>query len=564
MNTVIENELFLTTEYIRKHSLLPAALPRTEGDSLVCGYLQKTLNALEIPESQESGSEIWYVASPEKLDENTLKDVVNNSLKENKTLLLIILSKNIPSNPTIQKYAEMEYIAFDDRLKMIRELILSLNAGKSVKMLLCDRLFGAEYDSLGLFEIIKEANDSHTVTLSENDMSRRFSALYLPDLINAVFTVSKKGQTGNAYNASSFDCDAFEIKEMIYRMIRNQGVKLAYEDSTDEPISYRALSFGKLSSLGYEPVCAKEEAIRYTLTGYQEGFDLFSPFITSQYDGKLSSLRGLQLEMLKEFDRICRKHDIEYFLSGGSMLGAVRHQGFIPWDDDIDVAFLRDNYRKFVKVIREELDDKFLYENYKNGDGYHYFFDRITAKNTYFATKYSDGYVMPKGISIDIFVFDNAPKDSYRFWKGLMNKRMLMNVRWKNTARRGKAYLLSKVLLPILRMKSMDSYSESYDKATRKYENRETGFVLPPATDHNYKGSMPKEWFSSVIPATFEGIDSFIPTGYDNYLKLWYGEDYMTMLPLSKRQNYHDYYRLDAGAPAADEKIQFDYRGELL
>ena len=136
MNTVIENELFLTTEYIRKHSLLPAALPRTEGDSLVCGYLQKTLNALEIPESQESGSEIWYVASPEKLDENTLKDVVNNSLKENKTLLLIILSKNIPSNPTIQKYAEMEYIAFDDRLKMIRELILSLTGCSARNMTL--------------------------------------------------------------------------------------------------------------------------------------------------------------------------------------------------------------------------------------------------------------------------------------------------------------------------------------------------------------------------------------------------------------------------------------------
>ncbi|MBQ3418446.1 MAG: LicD family protein [Ruminococcus sp.] len=563
MNAVTENELFLTTEYIKKRSLLPAGRVRTEGDSLICGYLNLTLDLLGSSDDN-SIREIWYAVSLSRFDETALRCAIDHSLKENIPLLLIILSENIPSNSTIQKYAEMEYIATDEKLRQIRDLILSLNAGKSVKLLLCDRLFGAEFDSLSLKPIAEEAQTDHRITISQNDMSRRFSALYVPDFINAVFTVSKHGQAGNAYNASSFDCDAFEIKETVFRMIQDQGVKLVYKDTESETVSYSALSFGKLSSLGYEPVCTKEEAIRYTLSAYAKDFDIFSPFILSQYDGKLSALRELQLEMLKEFDRICRKHDIEYFLSGGSMLGAVRHQGYIPWDDDIDVAFLRENYKKFENVVRDELNDKFLYENYKNGDGYHYFFDRITAKNTYFATKYSDGYVMPKGISIDIFVFDNAPKDSYRFWKGLMNRRLLMNVRWKNTARHGKAYLLSKLLLPILRLKSMDSYSMSYDKATRKYETRETGYVLPPATDHNYKGSMPKEWFSSVIPIKFEGIDSFIPTGYDRYLKLWYGEDYLTLLPLSKRQNYHDYYRLDAGAPAISPDTEFDYRGELL
>lgn len=564
MQNVMENEIFLATEYIRKRSLLPAGSVRVEGDSLVCGYLERTLDVLKSESPEEQKEELWYVLTLGEFDENDLRSAINNSLTENKSLLIIILSKNIPFHSTIQKYAEMEYIAADDRIKKIRSLILSLNAGKAVRMLLCDRLFGSVFDALSLKEMIEEAQKRKTITICENDMSRRFSVLYLPDFLGAVFTVSKLGQSGNVYNASSFECDAFEIKETAFRMIQDQSVRLCYQDAQRSDTTYSALSYGKLSSLGYEPCCTKEDAIRYTFMGYPNIFDLFSPFIASQYDGKLAALREIQLEMLKEFDRICRKHHIEYFLSGGSMLGAVRHQGYIPWDDDIDVAFLRDNYRRFIEVVREELDNKFLYENYNNKDGYHYFFDRITAKNTYFATKYSDDYVMPKGISIDIFVFDNAPKDSYRFWKSLMNKRMLMNVRWKNIARRDKAYLLSRILLPFLRLKSMDSYSRSYDQATRKYEKRETGYVLPPATDHNYKGSMPKEWFSSVISATFEGIDSFIPVGYDNYLKLWYGEDYMTMLPLSKRQNYHDYYRLDAGAPAIDEKTEFDYRGELL
>lgn len=564
MNTAIENELFLSTEYIRKNSLHSANSVRTEGDSLICEYLKRTLELLGCGEALDTYNELWYVLSSASYDEKALLTVLDNSVKENKQLLLIILSENIPAHPAIQKYAEMEWIAADEKLRRIRELIRSRHAENSTKVLLCDRLFGAGFDALSLKEILQEAQTDHTITLFETDMRRRFSALYLPDLLTAVFTVSKKGKPGNAYNASSFDCDLFEIKETVYRMIQGQGVSLHYSDKEKSDVSYSALSYGKLSSLGYTPVCEKHSALRYTLTAYAEKYDLFSPFIASQYDGKLSFLRDLQLEMLREFDRICRKHHIEYFLSGGSMLGAVRHQGFIPWDDDIDVAFLRENYRKFIEVVREELNDKFLYENYKNGDGYHYFFDRITAKNTYFATKYSDDYVMPKGISIDIFVFDNAPKDSYRFWKKLMNKRLLMNVRWKNTARHGKAYLLSKLILPILRLRSMDSYSESYDKATRQYENRETGFVLPPATDHNYKGSMPKEWFSSVIPAKFEGIDSFIPQGFDGYLKLWYGEDYMSLLPLSQRQSYHDYYRLDAAAPAIDNDTEFDYRGELL
>ena len=559
MHSVTENEIFLASEYIRKHSLLPAGSPRPEGDSLVCRYLNRTLESLGVTDSH-SEEEIWYTLSLSQFDEYAIV----NSLKENKQVLFIVLMESIPENAFIQKYAEMELIAADDRLKRLRTLIQNNKAGNRVKMLLCDRLFGAEHASLSLSGIISEAEKESRITLFPSDMNLRVSALYLPDLITAAFTVSKSGKAGNVYNASSFRCDAFELKETVFRMIQHQGVRLWFKDSGYADPVYSVLSCGKLCSLGYEPVCSKEDAIRYTLSAFTKEFDLFHPFISAQYDGKLGDIRGLQLDMLREFDRICRKHNIEYFLSGGSMLGAVRHRGYIPWDDDIDVAFLRDNYRKFAAVVREELSDKFLYENYRNGDGYHYFFDRITAKNTYFATKYSDGYEMPKGISIDIFVFDNAPKDCYRFWKSLMNKRKLMNVRWKNAARHGKAYLLSKLLLPILRLRSMDSYSEAYDKATRRYENRETGYVLPPATDHCFKGSMPKEWFDRVIPAAFEGINSFIPEGYDNYLKLWYGDDYMTMLPLCKRQNYHDYYRLDAGAPVIDENADFDYRGELL
>lgn len=72
----------------------------------------------------------------------------------------------------------------------------------------------------------------------------------------------------------------------------------------------------------------------------------------------LRRLQMVEFEMLVELDRICRKHKIEYFLSGGTLLGAIRHNGFIPWDDDIDVMMRRDHYNKFIEVQKKELKDR--------------------------------------------------------------------------------------------------------------------------------------------------------------------------------------------------------------
>ena len=563
MNSFVTNELFLSTEYIRNHSLLYTGSVCVEGDSLICDYLKNTAKSLGLSLSDQDYNEKWVVLNLAHYQDNDVRIYLDNSIKENKSLLFIILTENIPQNAIVQRYAEMELLSVYDKLSQLISLIKETPNHENVKAVICDRIFGAEFDALSLKEYLNEAEKYQTITASQKDIADHFSALYISDLIDAVFTVSKYGKVGNIYNASSYPFDTFELKSSLYRLLP-PCVSFKMDNNAHEQPHYSALSNGKLCSIGFKNACTKEEALRYTLSAYTQKFDLFPGFITSQYDGKLSLLRSLQLDMLREFDRICRKYAIPYFLSGGSMLGAVRHQGYIPWDDDIDVSMLREHYRKFKVVVRDELSQEYLYQNFENHNGYHYFFDRITAKNTYFATKYSDAYEMPKGISVDIFVFDNAPKNPSRFFKKLMRKRLLMNVRWKNRARKDKAYLLSKLLLPILRLKSMNSYSASYDKAVRKYEHTETGFVLPPATDHTYRGSMPKEWFSEVIPASFEGVDTFIPKGYDNYLKIWYGENYMTLLPLSLRQSYHDYYRLDTGTHINHSDKEFDYRGELL
>ena len=573
MDTITKNEIYQSAQYIKRNGLMLDDVV-IAGRCRVAEYLKATTESLEasantplypsVGEITKPFSALWYVAEADGIDEAELRDAVKLSEKNHAQLLCMILLSNIPANNVIRKYAEMELLAvMDAELGKVRRI---LSEYPHSRLLFFDRIFGGEFDSLGLADIAAEAENDMRVSVTADMANRYVSALYISDAINAAFTIGKLGRDGNAYNASSFYLSEFDLRSAIYSMLASHGVELSIGGEPSEP-KYRALSNGKLKSLGYENVCPFKNALRYTMLRMLNRFSIQTDSINEGYSGKLKALREIEKGMLREIDRICRTHDIKYFICYGTMLGAVRHGGFIPWDDDIDVAMLRSEFEKFRQIAPKELNNLYSYESHTNKNGYHYFFDRISAKNTYFASKYSDGYEMHKGISVDVFVVDNVPanpKSAYSFWKGLMRRRMLMNVRWKNEARKGKAYLLSKLLLPILRLKSMDGYSASYEKAVRKYEHKNTGWVMPASSDHKYRGTFPIETFSEVIPYRFDDVDTFIPIGYKDFLKAWYTENYMEMLPLSEQNPFHDYYRLDLGSNIKpDSDIRFDYTGEL-
>lgn len=589
------NDIYMSTGYIIERELFP----RTANISIIGNHplsdvLAKTFenisnkteykyrvkvaeSSMEISTTPDT-TYIYFLDMDKEINTISLKRALTAASKdEGSCFLLVTLLPKMPYLDFVKNISEMELsvIMENSFLTDIDKETKDFCSKLSICQLRINTVYGNGIDKdghIGIADMCRQLSDTNLITIEHDDVYKEFSAVSIPDAIDSIFTVICKGKNFNTYNAKSFSFTQDQIKTYLFDLTCNCGVQVHY-DNTDAKLEkkhYSSLSSGKLKSLGYSPVTDIKSSLRYAFMAHldRSRFDILKKHISDQYDGKLDYIKKIELNALIEIDSICREYDINYFLSGGSMLGAVRHKGMIPWDDDIDIAMLRSDFEKFKKISRGLFSEDFKYQSFTNKDGYHFFFDKLTNKNTYFATKYSDEYEMLKGVSLDIFVFDrtaDSPFMQKAHYKRLMMLRRLMNVRWKNRARKGKMYILSKLLLPFLRIFSMDAYSKHYDKATRAYEKKLTNFVLPPATDEKYAGSMPIEWFDEVIPVKFEGIDTFIPVGYDEYLKLWYGKNYMDLLPICERESSHDFYRLDLGTDLNKRsKLDFSSDGELL
>jgi lipopolysaccharide cholinephosphotransferase len=127
---------------------------------------------------------------------------------------------------------------------------------------------------------------------------------------------------------------------------------------------------------------------------------------------QLRTLQIIELEILLELDRVCRKHNISYFLCSGTLLGAARHKGFIPWDDDVDVGFLRKEYERFCKVFDSEIDTKkFFLQTWRTDKYYRWNYGKIRRLGTEYVRAGQEHMKYVTGVSIDIFPYDYLPID---------------------------------------------------------------------------------------------------------------------------------------------------------
>ena len=253
-------------------------------------------------------------------------------------------------------------------------------------------------------------------------------------------------------------------------------------------------------------------------------------------ENDIQELHKVELELLVEFDRICRKYDIAYSIDGGTLLGAIRHKGFIPWDDDADVIMNRRAYQKFVSVLDKELDlDKFYFQDMKLTSGYRWGYGKLRYANTEFVRLDQEYMPYKQGVFLDVFVCDNVP-DNY-FMRCLCNLHsFIYRKAFYSEVGKHTAEGWSKFIYQILNIIPEGKLKKSYYRYINFRNTKQTEWVKCltfPACNKvfGYK----RKWYEDVIDIEFEGVMLKGCRDYDEYLTFLYG-DYMKLPPISKRK----------------------------
>jgi len=255
--------------------------------------------------------------------------------------------------------------------------------------------------------------------------------------------------------------------------------------------------------------------------------------LTSQ---DIKRLHEVELELLVEFDRVCRKHNILYSIDGGTLLGAVRHKGFIPWDDDADVIMNRSAYQKFLEVLDEELDkDRFYFQDMNRTSGYRWGYGKLRRKNTEFIRLNQEHMSYPQGIFLDVFVCDNVPNTYIlrcicNFHSYIYRKIFYSEVGKKST--KGWNKFIYKVLNLIPEHRLKKSYFKYVKFRNKKYSKWVKCLTFPACNrTYGYK----RNWYEDTIDIKFENVTLKASKDYDEYLTFLYG-NYMQLPPDNKRK----------------------------
>lgn len=243
---------------------------------------------------------------------------------------------------------------------------------------------------------------------------------------------------------------------------------------------------------------------------------------------------AVQLDLLKELERVCSKYGLTYYADSGTLIGAVRHKGYIPWDDDIDLVMFRKDYKKLLKIAPKEFSAPYFLQTCYSDKDYIRGHAQMRNSATTGSTKRDMNKPFNKGIFIDIFPLDNVPDNKikrkllrYRLklmWKIL--KRYKYTKLGKYPVKEAIVSFLSKTFYSIIDYRT---YFRHYENVCTKYNNKKTKNVSYVAYSmckekHIWKA----ESFRNSHKVPFEFTDINIPDGYDDRLTIEYN-DYMTI-----------------------------------
>lgn len=260
-------------------------------------------------------------------------------------------------------------------------------------------------------------------------------------------------------------------------------------------------------------------------------------------DLSLRDAQMLMVDILKYVHDICEKYGLKYFLDAGTLLGAVRHKGFIPWDDDMDIGMLREDYEKFIEIAKKELPDKLFLQTFETDDKYDIY--QVPCKIRYNGTiliekGIAENSEMHNGVYIDIFPYDSLPKSnfiyklqrmlSYNVLKSFIRIREIPeNLNFKNKVTHAFYKVMVKIF-PYKRRKKFFDFLVKWNDVNSPF----MGYGLDTVwSEYIYK----KEDYFELEKLEFEGNYFYGPKNYDAILKQLYG-DYMK-LPKEEDRQWH-------------------------
>ena len=255
-------------------------------------------------------------------------------------------------------------------------------------------------------------------------------------------------------------------------------------------------------------------------------------------------LKITELNILKAFICICKENKLQYYLVGGSAIGAIRHQGFIPWDDDIDVGMPRKDYNRFLEIAQVSLPDYYFLQTYETDPEYLANFAKIRDSRTTFIESSMKNRRINHGVYIDVFPLDYYPEKHekwFKFIELLQSARLSKEFASQPSFKMRVTQFIALILFPSvnLTLRKRNEHIQSVEVSSKitnfcgAWGDRET---------------VPAQLFGEGYLVAFEDIEVLVPKDYDTYLQHIYG-DYMKLPPAEKQVSHHHTEIIDLDKP---------------
>ena len=266
----------------------------------------------------------------------------------------------------------------------------------------------------------------------------------------------------------------------------------------------------------------------------------------NELDAKLRQLQLIQLEILNVIDRFCRENDIHYSLYAGTLLGAVRHQGFIPWDDDLDICMSREEYDRFIRIWEEKHPDGYILQNKENAPSFSSSFSKIRKDHTCFLQFESEIRRYHTGIFVDVFPIDRMPEGrlNSKIFQYRCLKYQLLTREYVPTEGSSLQKAFSKIILGLSSKKKRPDQRKRLLARITRYNSDASLPAVAIEIMKTIRTPLPADFMTEFTDIDFEGKRFMSSALWDEYLTAKFG-DYMKLPPESERVWRHHPIILD-------------------